>query len=493
MVKEYRSQVIWAALEPDTDTSQLQDHTIFFGSGKRILQKLAFGLIPSFIQRKIRQNPSKSSRLHPTSYLDGLRGVASFIVFLGHYTEETLGWYSEPYGLYEDGAPSSPLQLPLIRVLYSPRPMVHIFFIISGYVLSYKPLKQIHSQQLSALTTTLSSSVFRRALRLFLPSLVTMLIMAFAVHFDISDDRFAPSFYTLSDQISHWWATSWSLIRASWAVKDLSYLQPEYNPALWTIPVEFAQSLILFITIIGLARCLTNIRLLVLASIIAFCFWGGQLFTVEFLGGMFIAEVTLIQDRSLLTPTSSPTLLPKYDLEELRERTKSCPTTRSYAIQAFWIANVICGLFIASWTNNHEDEVWGIRFLDAHTPEPYAGQRVWFCLGAFQIVAACTQVKFLQSIFTTSIAQYLGNISYALYLTHNLCLTILEPRINPHLDHYFGKATALGRHMSWAGGLAVYLPVIICVADTFWRAVDTPTVKFARWLEEKCVATPKKT
>jgi peptidoglycan/LPS O-acetylase OafA/YrhL len=371
--------------------------------------------------------------------------------------------------------------------------MVHIFFIISGYVLSYKPLKQIHSQQLSALTTTLSSSVFRRALRLFLPSIVTLLIMAFAVHYEVSDDRFAPSFYTLSDQMAHWWETCWELLRASWGINDLSYPQPVYNPALWTIPVEFAQSMLLFITIIGLSRCVTNVRLLMLAIIIGFCFFGGQLYTVEFLGGMFIAELTLLQDKSLFTPVSSPILLPKYEAEEIPQRIKACPTIRYYITQAFWIANVICGLFIASWTNNHQDEVWGIRYLDAHTPSPYEGQRVWFCLGAFQIVGALTQLKFLQYIFTTSIPQYLGNISYALYLTHNLCLTILEPSVNPYLDLHFGKATFWGRQLSWVGGLVIYLPVIVWVADIFWRAVDTPTVKFARWLEGKCVVSSKKT
>ncbi|KAG0650506.1 O-acetyltransferase -1 [Hyphodiscus hymeniophilus] len=492
MIKDYRPRVIWHILDTD-NPPQIPDHKIFVGSGKRLLQKLAFGLIPSFVQRKLHQNPSKSNKLHPTAYLDGLRGVASFIVFMGHYTEETLGWYTEPYGAYEDGAPSSLLQLPFVRVLYSPRPMVHIFFIISGYVLAYKPLKQIHSQQLSALTITLSSSVFRRALRLFLPSLITMFVMALAVHFDLSDDRFAPSFFTLSDQMSHWWDTCWGLLRASWAVNDLSYPQPEYNPALWTIPVEFAQSMILFITIIGLSRCITIVRFLMLASIIAFCFFGGQLFTVEFLGGMFIAELTLLQDGSLFTPTSSPTLLPKYDSEELRHKIKECPRIRHYGTKAFWIMNVICGLFIASWTNNHANEVWGIRFFDAHTPEPYHGQQVWFCLGAFQIVGALTQLKFLQTIFNTPIPQYLGNISYALYLVHNLCLTIMEPRVNPYFYRYFGNTTSLGRHLTWVGGLAVYLPVIICVADIFWRAVDTPTVKFARWLEAKCIMTPKKT
>jgi peptidoglycan/LPS O-acetylase OafA/YrhL len=109
-------------------------------------------------------------------------------------------------------------------------------------------------------------------------------------------------------------------------------------------------------------------------------------------------------------------------------------------------------------------------------------------LGAFQIVAAFTQLKCLQSIFTTPVAIYLGNISYALYLTHNLCLTILEPRLKPVLYQIFGKATFWGRQLSWVGGLVLFLPIIICVADLFWRVIDTPSVKFARWLEGKCVA-----
>jgi hypothetical protein len=219
----------------------------------------------------------------------------------------------------------------------------------------------------------------------------------------------------------------------------------------------------------------------------AFCFYGGQLYSVEFLGGMFIAEMTLLHDASLFTPVSSPTLLPKFAMEEKQEKSDCGPTIKSRLAQAFWIANLLCGLFIASWTNNHPEEVWGIAFLNAHTPEPYDGQKVWFCFGAFQIVIACTQVSLLQRIFTTHVAQYLGSISYALYLTHNLCLTSLEPRIAPIIDFYFSKATFWGRQISWGVGLVIYLPIIIWVADLFWRAIDTPTVKFARWLEGKCI------
>jgi peptidoglycan/LPS O-acetylase OafA/YrhL len=491
MIKDgYHRQFILAIL--GTNPSRCPDQIPHI-SGKRLLQKLAIGLVPSFVQSRLRSTSAKPSRLHSTSYLDGLRGIASLIVFMGHYTEENLGWFAEPYGLYEDGAPSSPLQLPFLRVIYSARPMVHIFFIISGYVLAFKPLKQIHSQQYAALASTLSSSMFRRGLRLFLPSFITLFIMAVAVYCRLSDDRYALPFQSISNQLSHWRSTCMELLWASWAIDDISFPSPDYNPALWTIPVEFAQSMLLFIVTLSLSRCLINARLLILSGIMAFCFYAGELYSVEFLGGMFLAEITLLQDRSLLSPASSPTILPKSILEDRPAISERVSTVKQKLIQAFWIANVISGLFIASWTNDHVNEVWGLRVLDAHTPEPYAGQRIWFCLGAFQIVTACTQLRFLQDLFTTPLAQYLGKISYALYLTHNLCLTILEPRMLPILDAYFSKATFWGRHISWTIGLVLYLPIIICVADLFWRAVDTPTVKFARWLEGKCMAAQKKT
>ena len=492
MIKDRsQSQAILAFF--DTDSLHSQGGGIPLSSGRRLLQRLLFSLVPSFLQSRIRPVAAKPNRLRPTAYLDGLRGVSSFIVFLGHYTEENLGWWTEPYGAYENGAASSPLQLPFIRVIYSARPMVHLFFLISGYVLTIKPLKQIHSQQYAALSSTLSSSVFRRGLRLFVPSFVTLFIMALAVYSGISDDRYASRFTGLSYQLGDWRKTCWELLWAAWAINDMGYPSPIYNPALWTIPVEFAQSLFLFVVILGLSRCVVNARLLILGAIMAFCFYSGELYSIEFLAGMFLAEINLLQDQSLLSTPSTPADLPKFASGEppIRSAKTSRDTTRHKLIQAFWIANVVCGLYIASWTNHHIEAVWGLRYLDAHTPEPFDGQRMWFGIGAFQIVTACTQVRALQRLFTRPVAQYLGRISYALYLTHNLCLTILEPMVLPILDSYFSKETFMGRHLSWGAGLVLYVPVIICVADFFSRAVDEPTVKLARWLEEKCIMSPK--
>ena len=52
----------------------------------RYFKRIALAVVPSPIQRRLAPHLSKPSRIHSTSWLDGLRGLASLIVFLHHYT-----------------------------------------------------------------------------------------------------------------------------------------------------------------------------------------------------------------------------------------------------------------------------------------------------------------------------------------------------------------------------------------------------------------------
>ncbi|KAI6247852.1 O-acetyltransferase PaAT-1 [Erysiphe necator] len=494
MVYEEKLHLLWDSEPNCIQTIETNKCKLYPGSWKKASLRIFQWILPSFIQCQLFSSTSKPQKLHQTSYLDGLRGVASFIVFMGHYTEENIGWFCEPYGLYEDGAASSPLQLPFVRVLYSARPMVHIFFVISGLVLAYKPLTYIHSQQLLALENCLSSSIFRRAIRLFLPSFIALIFTALAVGSNLSDSRYSyfdgNFFYHFFNALN----VCWKLMGASWAIDLLDNGHPEYNPALWSIPVEFSQSLILFITILGLSRCTSIVRLGLHSFILWYCLRSGHLFTAEFLGGSLIAEFILIQDYSLSILQEGPLLdtISSVQTEDLfGKKTSYRFKIKQNLIHLFWIMNIVCGLFIASWTNEHFDEVWGISFLSRNTPEPYDirnGAKFWFCIGALQIVIACTQLSWLKNILNMAIPQYLGSISFPLYLTHNLCLRILEPIFIPIFEKVIGKTSFWERHLFWIAGLLIYFPVIIMISDLFWRMVDIPSVKFAHWLESKSVA-----
>jgi hypothetical protein len=132
-------------------------------------------LVPSFLQHYITgEKRSRSERLGSTAYLDGMRGLAALFVYFCHYTYQCFviaeGWGSKDtnYDL---------LKLPFLRFWYQGPPMVCVFFVISGYALSLKPLKQMRSNAWDGFAGTMSSMTFRRGIRLFLPTAVSTLMI----------------------------------------------------------------------------------------------------------------------------------------------------------------------------------------------------------------------------------------------------------------------------------------------------------------------------
>jgi peptidoglycan/LPS O-acetylase OafA/YrhL len=87
----------------------------------------------------------------------------------------------------------------------------------------------------------------------------------------------------------------------------------------------------------------------------------------------------------------------------------------------------------------------------------------------------------LQKPFITPFPQYLGDISYALYITHPLILWTLGMRLlnmgNKNVAKYtFGFIEA------------IFVNSFLCfwLADLFWRRVDANSVQFAKWVAKKC-------
>lgn len=125
-------------------------------------------LIPSFLSPHSTLE-FKKYKVNSTEWLDGLRGIAAFFVFVYHFVVV----YVEEHDFSWDPVRHPNLiQLPILRLFYSGTAMVRIFFVISGFALTYKPVKLMRKPgSHGSLMKTLASSVFRRYLRLFLPCL----------------------------------------------------------------------------------------------------------------------------------------------------------------------------------------------------------------------------------------------------------------------------------------------------------------------------------
>jgi len=122
---------------------------------------------------------SEVHKIHPTAWLDALHGIAVLFVFFDHLINLWHKSHTVPYGFSDKNLYS--MQLPIINLVYSGHTMVCIFFVISGYVLSSKPLRQIrqrHSDSQLVLVQTVSSSIFRRRRGCFFPVLASTFINA---------------------------------------------------------------------------------------------------------------------------------------------------------------------------------------------------------------------------------------------------------------------------------------------------------------------------
>jgi peptidoglycan/LPS O-acetylase OafA/YrhL len=349
-----------------------------------------------------------------------------------------------------------------------------------------RPLRLLRSRQFEQLQTTLTSSVFRRAFRLFVPTTLSTFTVMLFVYWGVIGEK-KDNFY---DQFWDWTTAVW-VIGNAWFWDTMQ--RPAYDVHLWTIPIEMSHSMLLFLTVLGLSRSRVQVRIGMTFAIIWYCCRMGRWAACEFLYGMFLAEFSLIQDShaSLASRKAysegSDSVLPMTPTSK----------TRSFGLKfvlsnIFWLSNFFCGIWIGGWPNWGVDDTPGFRYLVSITPYPFWQEDdqylsyFWYAIAAAQIVTACQQLNILRRIFNSPVAQYLGNISYALYLVHGLVEDVLRAKWVPHLQSFTGTETFWQRQIFWMLSIATFTPWVIWAADLFWRYVDVNVVITARKLEELC-------
>jgi peptidoglycan/LPS O-acetylase OafA/YrhL len=106
-------------------------------------------------------------------------------------------------------------------------------------------------------------------------------------------------------------------------------------------------------------------------------------------------------------------------------------------------------------------------------------------IGALLLVLILSKASFLQKIFTTRIAQYLGDISLSLYMLH---VSVLMTLGNWLIVKCLIVTRGFGDWGFPAGmtmALSCCLIVTFWVADIFWRLVDTRCIQLAKWVSTK--------
>jgi len=146
---------------------------------------------------------TRSRKVHPTAWLDGLRGIACFTVVFYHnslllYPGHCAAWVSSDSHIF---------RLPILRLPCTGPAMVDIFFVISGYALSCRPLSLIRTSDFTRFSESLSSAVFRRAIRLYAPVVFLTFLNAMLSYYKLFDPAGAdhvPYDSTMTRTMWHW-------------------------------------------------------------------------------------------------------------------------------------------------------------------------------------------------------------------------------------------------------------------------------------------------
>ncbi|KAL3428419.1 hard surface induced protein 3-like protein [Phlyctema vagabunda] len=444
------------------------------GLGK-CLRRIGRFMVPSWVQDWVSQGPSEPPSIHPTAYLDGLRGWASLFVLIYHSTYDYHPKRSQGYGV--DPKHSHFIQLPILRVLYSGPNMVWVFYAISGFALSLKPLQYIQHGQMDKLLLAISSSVFRRMVRLYLPVLTVTFIAMLGVQAgafreetyittppdfarDYKKPGAIPHYADVFSQLHDWLRQMESQMRMA----SSSPKRNSYNPHSWTIPVEFDGSMVVFAVLLTLAKARTWMRISSTAALVIYLWYIRRGVAVQlFLAGVLLAEV--------------------YVQQQLQKPWTQLVVGSVAARPLSWLA-FVSALFLISMPWVHGADTPGYRTL-TH----FASDATWRELGVPLLILSVQLNRTLQWLFTTPVSRYLGRISFALYLCQFLVIYTLGKALIPVCLELTGQQTLWRFELGFWLGNSVVVVVTFWLADVFWRAVDLPSVSFARWLEERSMVT----
>ncbi|KAK0745243.1 acyltransferase family-domain-containing protein [Apiosordaria backusii] len=232
---------------------------------------------------------------------------------------------------------------------------------------------------------------------------------------------------------------------------------------LWTIPVEFRASMMLFLVMMGLGRVKQVVRWVGVMGVMGYCFGSGRWEVMLFLWGGGLAEVDVHQQG--------------------RDRGEKKGSW-------WWVGLSILGLFFMSQPDQGSETTPGWVMLTSMIPGWWVEEeryRYYQSLGAALFVLAVGRSKGWQGVFTWGPVQYLGRISYAMYLMHGPVLHTFGYAVERFVwTRVTGVETEGMYNLGFGLAAVVIVPAVIWVSDVFWRGVDAPVVRFARWVEGVC-------
>lgn len=370
--------------------------------------------------------------MHKFKNLDGLRGLAALVVVFCHYANGFIPAFqtyptATHHTRYDNLITATPLHL-----AFGGNFAVYIFFVLSGFVLSYKFFT---TKDLKVIT----SSAVRRYLRLMVPAFGSVLLAYVVLRFGLMFNQQT----SIISGSQGWLNTFWTFpARLGDAVYQGVYGtffmgQSSYDSSLWTMQFELYGSFLVFMIMALFGKL--NKRWFFYAVFIALFLRSTYL---AFILGMVLSDLWV-----------------------------NVPRFKTIISQHVAYLFLTIGLFAGSWYVT-TDDIYGLYSI----PLFNSSQLPTFAhtIAALLVIIAVLQLGWLSRVFEHRILQFLGRISFSLYLLHVIFLGSLASFLFNHLIWRIGYGPAF---------LASFIPTlaITLVASHFYtKYVDDRAILISR-------------
>ena len=374
-------------------------------------------------------------------YLDGIRGVAAFGVFLNHFS---LAFYYAWWNQKPETSHLNGLEFNYTHSLFSFLNnggfCVAIFFVLSGFVLSRKYF-------LSNDTEVLVSGVQRRFIRLYIPIAfavtLSYILMSNQLYHNVDASRIT---------LSEWFVKQWrfgdiekrflnSVTYSSLLMGDASF-----DTCLWTMSYEFFGSLFVYAFLLFTHRT-QRYRLGMMLVAMLYFYLINSAFYMAFVLGMTLCytEQWIAKRRTAMTTVIAVALL---------------------AVSLMLGSIPFSSPFADSWQDTIKTTIWD------YTPWCAA-------VGGYLLVLSFVLSPILQKVGGLKPFRFLGYISFSLYLLHPILLGSLTSSLFLKFYPAYGYNSA---------ALYAFLITTVVLIGASWvmaRYVDQFGINLARRFYEK--------
>lgn len=377
---------------------------------------------------------------------------------------------------------------------------------MSGYTISHRFLTLARQGDFEKAGSAIASSIFRRHTRLFLPAAVVSFVTAMMTYLNLFPDqglpgvavptRLPPHFDSLWGQLRHYiyaeMFTTDPIGQPHLQGDTVGRPDPPYDPHLWTLPIEFTSSMVVFMFLTAFTRVHNKVRMLFALGLAlylqwVFVYWGMFLF----LGGMFLCDLHFELEDKRLWWWSAPHIdLRDQDvppLDEFAHRPMKRATTAYRVLgRTVGLISFVLSLWLLSMPEDLDDAAQAPGYVTLTSLIPARFQEALVIpVGAVLTVLVVDQATFLQILFTNRFSQYLGKISFSLYMVHGPLLYSLGLVLGRWTVGLVGGGES---DTSYVFGIflafVLWAPAAIYVSDLTTRFVDNKAIQFSRWAYE---------